>query len=277
MPHDVPLSGISDDVHPHNSGPPLESKTHGAHADPKNSSNQRQDKTPTEKRRQGSTGLAAQLEEPPTLGNPHITFVGSTNHCMTDTINISSNAILGNIVRVYLGRLMGADCEDADSSPNDFATPFFQNICITSGGRTVQTGGALFRDLPANMLGCFILGILAASTTISNIGTVAPVSSPLPWLHKDHPLQHHTALHTGLGVGFCGCLTTFSSWNTQMVIMLVRTDRPGGVLALVYIIRLLQLWKSHCCRIIHLVSLLSGRTGLIQHWGIKSHRLCLGI
>lgn len=42
----------------------------------------------------------------------------------------------------------------------------------------------------------------------------------LPWLHKDHPLQRDEVFHASLATGFCGCLTTFASWNTQMVVML---------------------------------------------------------
>ena len=50
-----------------------------------------------------------------------------------------------------------------------------------------------------------------------------PVNRPrarLPWLHRDHPLQRDEVFHASLGTGFCGCLTTFASWNTQMVVML---------------------------------------------------------
>jgi len=42
----------------------------------------------------------------------------------------------------------------------------------------------------------------------------------LPWLHRDHPLQRDEVYHASLGTGFCGCLTSFASWNTQMVVML---------------------------------------------------------
>ena len=41
-----------------------------------------------------------------------------------------------------------------------------------------------------------------------------------PWLPKDHPLQKDEVYHASLGFGFCGCLTSFASWNTQMVVML---------------------------------------------------------
>jgi len=50
-----------------------------------------------------------------------------------------------------------------------------------------------------------------------------PLGDPrarLPWLHRDHPLQRDEVFHASLGTGFCGCLTTFASWNTQMVVML---------------------------------------------------------
>lgn len=126
---------------------------------------------------------------------------------------ISSGAVLGSTLRVYIGRLMGGDCENMAAI--DFLSPLFRRICITVGGRTQQTGGALFRDLPVNVLGSLFMGILTAKKT------TPPHAVPLPWLHKDHPLQKHTSLHMGLGVGLCGCLTTFASWNSQMILMMV--------------------------------------------------------
>jgi hypothetical protein len=68
---------------------------------------------------------------------------------------ISTFAILGTVLRLYLGRFFGLDCirkeQDIDSA-NDFLTPLSSLICVTSDGKT-QRGGALFIDLPANMLG----------------------------------------------------------------------------------------------------------------------------
>ena len=122
---------------------------------------------------------------------------------------ISSCAVLGSALRVYIGRLFGGDCESKEKI--DFFSLLFERICITAGGRTEQTGGALFRDLPANVLGSFAMGILTAKAH----------SAALAWHDQNHPLQKHKSLHAGLGVGFCGCLTTFASWNSQMVVMLV--------------------------------------------------------
>lgn len=150
--------------------------------------------------------------------------MGENNHCTcpiakccrdpTSAINaiyISSSAVIGATIRVYISRLFGEDCELGDDAVQDFFTPFFEKICVTAGGTTSQTGGALFRDWPANLFGSFLMGLVTSHQH----------TSPFPWYHKDHPMQKNTFLHVGFGVGLCGCLTTFSSWNTQMVVMMV--------------------------------------------------------
>jgi fluoride exporter len=129
-------------------------------------------------------------------------------HILESIFYVSTSAILGSIVRTYLARIFGMDCEL--DFVNDFLTP--SSICVTNGGRTMQTGGALFYDFPANVLGSFILGLITPSENQPR--------SRFPWLHKDHALQRDDVFHASLGTGFCGCLTTFASWNTQMVVML---------------------------------------------------------
>jgi len=131
---------------------------------------------------------------------------------------IAMGAFLGNVSRVYVGRLFGSDCAvGRDNAPDDFLAPFFSRICITNSGLTEQTGGALFLDLPANMIGSLVMGMLAAKP-----------EHPFPWLHRGHHLQNHKALIAGFGTGFCGCLTTFASWNTQMIHMLDGTGTELG-------------------------------------------------
>lgn len=39
-------------------------------------------------------------------------------------------------------------------------------LCVTRDGVTVQEGGIIFADLPANLLGCFILGLLQDGLTL---------------------------------------------------------------------------------------------------------------
>jgi hypothetical protein len=78
--------------------------------------------------------------------------------------------------------------------------------CITSDGIT-RSGGALFLDLPANMLGCFIMGALSSSSDVPGVKNM-----PVAIFGSNKWLQQAKALHLGLRTGLCGSLTTFSSW-----------------------------------------------------------------
>lgn len=74
---------------------------------------------------------------------------------MAHVLYISTFAIIGTVLRSYIGRFFGLDCirdELDDDTHTDFLTPLSRHICITSDGKT-QRGGAIFIDLPANMLG----------------------------------------------------------------------------------------------------------------------------
>ena len=107
--------------------------------------------------------------------------------------------ILGCIGRVFIGRLFGADCDEGYETPDDIFSPFFSRVCVTTSGTTLQTGGALFLDLPANMLGCFLLGVITNPHSLN---------LPFPWLHPNHSFQRNKALIEGLRIGFCGTLTS---------------------------------------------------------------------
>lgn len=105
-------------------------------------------------------------------------------------IHLSTFACLGTIIR-------------------DVTSLLFGWLGVTTSGMTEQTGGALFVDLPANMLGSFILGVFVLNPDVW-----------LPWLKSDHPLQQNHPFYVAMTTGMCGSLTTFSSWNSQMVVML---------------------------------------------------------
>ena len=45
--------------------------------------------------------------------------------------------------------------------------------------------------------------------------SVCAASQPVAALPAAHPLQDAVALHVGLRTGYCGSLTTFSSWLLQ--------------------------------------------------------------
>jgi len=69
-------------------------------------------------------------------------------------------------------------------------------------------GGNAGADLLVNLVGSFVLGFLAG------------------------PIPRRTSLVLWLGIGFCGCLTTFSSWMLD-VVHLIETGQLWGALALV--------------------------------------------
>jgi fluoride ion exporter CrcB/FEX len=120
-------------------------------------------------------------------------------------------SILGESLRVFVADLFGDGCKDSmeDHWLYDIVTA--ANLCLTS------TPSAIFVDLPANMLGCFIMGLLQPSRDLNVVG--GPPQN-LPWLDSRHSLQSASVLLLGLRTGFCGSLTTLSSWNTQMVMMM---------------------------------------------------------
>ena len=95
--------------------------------------------------------------------SPHQAFAAkSTLHSMFTTMTqdmfdarvlfyLSIFSIIGSILRVFTARLFGLDCEGLVA--DDVFHESFAKICVTATGLTEQTGGALFIDLPANMIG----------------------------------------------------------------------------------------------------------------------------
>lgn len=83
--------------------------------------------------------------------------------------------------------------------------------------------GAYFPDLPANALGCFLMGLLAASSTLT-LGDPKPLAA----LPAAHPWQAAPELHIGLRTGFCGSLTTLSGWTMALTLQLVGGDGRAG-------------------------------------------------
>jgi fluoride ion exporter CrcB/FEX len=131
-------------------------------------------------------------------GDTSNTFYSQWEHQQNHTLYISLFATFGAVIRIYMGRFFGLDCERVIEI-DDFLSPFSSEICVTASGKTDQTGGAFFSDLPANILGSFFIGVLSPAISSGH---------PIPWFRKDHRLQHHEAFHTALKVGLCGCLTT---------------------------------------------------------------------
>lgn len=136
-------------------------------------------------------------------------------------VYLSTFAIIGSSIRVYLGRIFGLDCEFPPEQ-KDYISKIA--TCITATGLTEQRGGALFIDLPANMVGSFLLGVMTP-TTYSKDGTAIDDTigtRPIfPCFHHRHRIQRSSTTHLSLTVALCGSMTTFSSWNSQMITMMV--------------------------------------------------------
>jgi len=143
-----------------------------------------------------------------------------TNWNALHILYLSLFSVIGVSVRVFVGRFFGGDCESnfQGHTINDWMWPLSHKICITADGQTEQYGGALFIDLPANMLGSLLMGYFT--------GHYHMELPALPCMHHDHPLQTEEGLHAGLKTALCGSFTTFSSWNSQMVLMMDGTANP---------------------------------------------------
>jgi len=130
-----------------------------------------------------------------------------------DIVYLSLFSVIGFTIRVYLGRFFGGDCTSYESGTiiDDFLWPVSHKVCITTDG---QYGGALFIDLPANIIGCLIMGYFTSHPNYK-------YWPAFPCLSHDHPWQREKSLQVGIRTGLCGSITTFSSWNTQMVVMMV--------------------------------------------------------
>jgi fluoride ion exporter CrcB/FEX len=76
----------------------------------------------------------------------------------------------------------------------------------------------LSQDLPANLLGSFIQGMMETSTSLG-----LPVDTPIGWDATDSYFQHWDIFHLVIRTGICSSLTTFCSWNSEMVIIIFGT------------------------------------------------------
>ena len=125
-------------------------------------------------------------------------------------------AMLGTLLRLVLAQLFGQACSNPGTIgwiADDAA------LCVTADGSASQQGGIIFADLPANILGSFVMGLLQDGASLD-----LAIHTPLAFLGPSNVLQGYDVLHLAAKTGFCGSLTTFSGWNSEMVIMLVGTE-----------------------------------------------------
>lgn len=53
----------------------------------------------------------------------------------------------------------------------------------------------------------------------------------IPWIHSKHYFQKRPKVHLAIRTAFCGSLTTFASWNAQMIQMICTWDLSTIILA----------------------------------------------
>ena len=127
-------------------------------------------------------------------------------------VSLALFSYLGEYIRYGTEYFFGGACHHPNTTYWDASG---LNICTTDYGTGPGTGGGFFIDLPTNVIGCFIMGLL-----VSGDGESIAINLPIAALTRTSKFQYWIVTHVGLRTGLCGSLTTFASWNTQMVIMI---------------------------------------------------------
>jgi fluoride ion exporter CrcB/FEX len=141
------------------------------------------------------------------------TSVSQRRKVFVQACYLGIGAIFGTLLRLILAQLFGQACSNPGTIGyiNDEAV-----LCVTSNGETTQNEGIIFADLPANLLGSFIMGLLQDGTSLG-----LAINMPIAFIKPTNIFQSYDIWHLALKTGFCGSLTTFSAWNSEMVILLV--------------------------------------------------------
>ena len=139
---------------------------------------------------------------------------------------IALAAIGGSLLRMVLAQLFGEACANPGTVGwLSAGAP----LCVTKDGSTTQPGGIIFADLPANLFGSFLMGLFQDGTVL---GLAVPIA--IAWLPAQHPFQKATLLHVAFKTGFCGSLTTFSSWNSEMVVLIFGTPLKSRIWSAIF-------------------------------------------
>jgi fluoride ion exporter CrcB/FEX len=90
-------------------------------------------------------------------------------------------------------------------------------LCVTADGVSTSNiaGGVIFADLPANLFGSFIMGLFQNGVVLD-----LAVPMAIAWLPPQHAFQEMKIIHKAITTGYCGSVTTFSGWNSAMVVQI---------------------------------------------------------
>jgi CrcB protein len=150
----------------------------------------------------------------PTATKPMTSFLDAGHRkTLVQACYLGVGAIFGTLLRMVLAQKFGEGCKNPGTIGWLAAS---EPLCVTASGETSQQGDIIFADLPANLLGCFIMGLMQDGKALD-----LAVHAPIAWLSPRNAFQGWDVFHLAIKTGFCGSLTTFSSWNSEMVVMLV--------------------------------------------------------
>lgn len=138
--------------------------------------------------------------------------MGKARALILTVLYIAAFAQLGVLTREYLDKLFQDGCEKN------------WGLCLTSEGKLQRSLGSYYTDLPSNILGSFIMGVVGTSAIVGLSDKKAIAILPASSM-----IQDNAPLLAGIRTGFCGSLTTFSAWQLQNVLLLVGgRGRDGG-------------------------------------------------
>ena len=124
-----------------------------------------------------------------TLSDTFGNFSAMQNKNYVQGVYIALFAILGTFLRMIVAQVFGEYCKNPDSIGWLKASA---PLCVTNGGATEQ-GGIIFADLPANLLGSFIMGFFQDGAAL---GLALPLA--IVWLAPYDALQDMPILHKGI-------------------------------------------------------------------------------
>lgn len=127
-------------------------------------------------------------------------FIIHRSEWVVTVIHLAAWAQIGVIIRAFLGKLLELGCGGNQWGP-----------CLA--------GGVYFKDLPANMLGSFIIGLVGTSDMLGIADHRA-----VGLLPADHMWQANIPLQTGVRTGLCGSITTFSSWMLETMTTAIQNN-----------------------------------------------------
>lgn len=140
-------------------------------------------------------------------------YFGKTKRATIKILYLAIFSAVGALLRIVLAQLFGEECKNPGTVGYLRAG---QPLCVTANGETSIEGGIIFSDLPGNLLGAMIMGLLLSTDAMS-----LPKTFPIAWLNENSHFQTFDTIHFAIKTGLCGSLTTFSSWNSEMVVMMM--------------------------------------------------------